>query len=186
MTTSKFDHAYGRQGGRIVPWRDRSSAFHVGQLVRITDPDLNSRGADVVIVGIPSGQRVTVTYGDVNELTLPATMIEPVLPRFRPSDGHTSQDAAMSFTVERLSAARLTVLTAIVNAGRNGLTDFELEGRTGGKQTSHGKRRGELRDHGLVEWSGLTRPSDTGTQAKVWRVTDLGIRVWREQHGGAA
>jgi len=186
VTTSKLDHAYGRRGGRIVPWTDQTARFHVGQLVRVIDRDVNRADHDAVITAIVSATRVTVSYGKVVNLTLNVSKIEPVLPRWRPGDGHTSHDAALSFTPEKLSDGRRQVLTALVNAGAAGLTDFELEIRTGRKQTSFGKRRGELRDAGLVEWSGETRPSDTGTLSKVWRATDLGIKVFREQITGAA
>lgn len=51
-----------------------------------------------------------------------------------------------------------------------GLTDFELADLTGLAQTSVGKRRGELRDLGLVEDSGKRRPSPSGSNAIVWRI----------------
>lgn len=165
---------------------DRGAQFHVGQLVKITDPDFNKLGADCVVRSIPSGSRVTVSYGNVVDLTLPAHMLAPIVATARNTDGHTSHLAAQSQTPERMSTGQRVVLAAIVNAGRNGLTDFELSDRTGSKQTSHGKRRGELVTHGLVIDSGMTRPSDTGTQAKVWRATDLGISTWRTQIDGAA
>lgn len=165
---------------------DRASAFHVGQLVKITDPDVNTSGADVVVRAICTGDRVTVSYGPVWDLTLPAHMLAPATAGARATDPHTSHVAAASQTAERLSAGQRTVLAAIVNAGRNGLTDFELAERTGSKQTSHGKRRGELVRHGLVADTGRTRPSDTGTQAKVWCATTAGIALWRTQIGGAA
>jgi hypothetical protein len=165
---------------------DRVSSFHVGQVVRITDPDLNTAHADVTVMAVGAGNRVTVSYGDVATLTLPAHMLAPVQAYARTTDPFTSHLAAGSQTPERLSAGQRTVLAALVNAGRRGLTDFELSDRTGSKQTSHGKRRGELVRHGLVVDAGLTRPSDTGVSAKVWRVTDLGVEVWRRQLGGAA
>ena len=165
---------------------DQASSFHVGQLVRITDPALNTQHSDVVVRAMCPGQRVTVSYGDVATLTLPASMLAPIEAHARNTDGHTSHLAARSQTPERMSLGQRTVLAAIVNAGRLGLTDFELSDRTGSKQTSHGKRRGELVHHGLVVDAGITRPSDTGTQAKVWRATDLGVSVWRSQMSGAA
>lgn len=53
-------------------------------------------------------------------------------------------------------------------------TDFELAAITGRKQTSIGKRRGELVAQGLCVDSGQRRPSDTGSPAVVWALTDLG------------
>lgn len=49
-----------------------------------------------------------------------------------------------------------------------GLTDFELAEITGLQQTSIGKRRGELRDAGLVRDSGQRRPSPSGSPSIVW------------------
>lgn len=164
---------------------DRAASFHPGQLVRITDPALNLAGAPVIVKAIETGGRVVVSYGDVATLTLSASKLAPVHAHARNTDPSTSHRAAASLTPERLSAGQRTVLAAIVNAGRRGLNDFELAQRTGSKQTSHGKRRGELVAHGLVVDSGMTRPSDTGTQSKVWRATALGIETWGAQRGAA-
>lgn len=77
-------------------------------------------------------------------------------------------------------AARLADTTADTNralalrtlrAHPDGLTDFELAELTGLQQNSVGKRRGELRDAGLVEDTGKRRPSTTGSPAIVWRAT---------------
>jgi hypothetical protein len=51
----------------------------------------------------------------------------------------------------------------------DGLTDFELAARLNLQQTSIGKRRGELRDAGLVEDSGTRRPAPSGSASIVWR-----------------
>ena len=72
---------------------------------------------------------------------------------------------------------RFKVLAALVRAGRRGLTDFEY-GDTGLKQTSAGVRRHELQKMGLCEPTGLKRPSDTQSDAEVYRVTTEGLRVW--------
>jgi hypothetical protein len=56
-------------------------------------------------------------------------------------------------------------------AHSDGLTDFELAELSGWQQTSIGKRRGELRDLGLVEDSGFRRPSPSGSRAIVWKIT---------------
>lgn len=52
----------------------------------------------------------------------------------------------------------------------DGLTDFELAAVVGLKQTSCGVRRAELTKAGLIEDSGLRRPSDTGTPSIVWKL----------------
>lgn len=52
--------------------------FHVGQQVRITDPDLNKAHADVRVIALGVGDRVTVSYGKVASLTLPERMLAPI------------------------------------------------------------------------------------------------------------
>lgn len=67
------------------------------------------------------------------------------------------------------------VLFNIVTAwrsGTTGCTDFE-HGHI--QQTSAGKRRKELVDLGLVELADITRPTPSGSQAKVWRPTPAGL-----------
>jgi hypothetical protein len=65
----------------------------------------------------------------------------------------------------------------VTTSTRRGLTDFQLATLVDRKQTSAGKRRGELRDKRLIEATALRRPSDTGSPAIVWRITPLGRRV---------
>lgn len=56
-----------------------------------------------------------------------------------------------------------------------GLTDFELADYMGRQQTSVGKRRGELRDHGYVEETPIRRPAPSGSSAIVWGITTHGL-----------
>jgi hypothetical protein len=58
-----------------------------------------------------------------------------------------------------------------------GLTDFELGALIGRQQTSAGKRRGELRDAGLIEDAGERRAAPSGASAIVWRITEPGIEA---------
>ena len=62
-----------------------------------------------------------------------------------------------------------------------GLTDFELGDLIGRQQTSAGKRRGELRDLGLVRDSGARRASPSGSSAIVWIITEAGKEVADER-----
>jgi hypothetical protein len=62
-------------------------------------------------------------------------------------------------------------------AHRGGLTDFELGDIVGRQQTSAGKRRGELRDNGLIEATDLKRNAPSGSPAIVWRITAAGLRA---------
>lgn len=85
----------------------------------------------------------------------------------RVSDPDTSHHAAWlaSLTSDHLRARCLRALKACP------LTDFELGDAVGRQQTSAGKRRGELVALGLVEDSGLRRPTPSGATAIVWRAT---------------
>lgn len=51
----------------------------------------------------------------------------------------------------------------------DGLTDFELADLMGRQQTSAGKRRGELRDLGLIRDTGRRRAAPSGSKAIVWQ-----------------
>ena len=107
-------------------------------------------------------------------------------PAARPTDPDTSHGAAV-IALHRSAGNRRIALAELVRAGAEGLTDFELAARTNIAQTSIGKRRGELRDAGLVTalmtpcvehpsgWRPVTRSAPSGTPARVWVITDLGI-----------
>lgn len=85
----------------------------------------------------------------------------------RPTDPDTSWDAASDASI-KADTHRARVL-ATLRSHPDGLTDFELAECLGLQQTSAGKRRGELRDKGLVEDTGLRRPAPSGSLAIVWR-----------------
>jgi hypothetical protein len=110
----------------------------------------------------------------------PSRPVPKPAPRVRGTDPATSVAAAVA-AGERLTGHRWLVLCALVAAGDRGLTDFEYEREIGLKQTSAGVRRGELAAVGYCARTGTTRPSDTGTAADVWAVTDLGRQAWRTE-----
>jgi hypothetical protein len=85
----------------------------------------------------------------------------------RHTDPETSRAAATD-AAANAHTHRNRVLVALRDAGADGLTDFELADRLGLQQTSAGKRRGELRDAGLVVDSGRKRPAPSGSAAIVW------------------
>ena len=93
----------------------------------------------------------------------------------RTADPDTSWEAAFSHLSTR-AGDRRAALEALYHAS-DGLTDFELGDLMGRQQTSAGKRRGELRDLGLVCDSKTRRPAPSGSSAIVWVLTDMGIRV---------
>lgn len=96
-------------------------------------------------------------------------------PAARMSDPDTSHEAADAHPVVR-GRDRVAALKAHAEHP-NGLTDFELAELVGRQQTSAGKRRGELRDLGLIEQTEERRPAPSGSSAIVWRVTEEGKRM---------
>lgn len=108
-------------------------------------------------------------------------LFDPALrPLARLSDPDTSHGAAV-IAIHQASGNRLLALRALVSAGDEGLTDFELAAVTGVGQTSIGKRRLELCQAGyaagVFDTAGrqLRRPSPTGTPSLVWAATPDGI-----------
>lgn len=87
----------------------------------------------------------------------------------RTSDPETSMMAAEQALV-RAGTNRARALN-LLRQFPEGLTDFELADLTGLQQTSVGKRRGELRDAGLVYDTGRRRPAPSGSAAIVWAAT---------------
>lgn len=85
----------------------------------------------------------------------------------------------------RSGGQRFRVLSALVSRGERGATDFELweacQGGEGAPKYPHvaGTRRKELERRLLVEATEERRPTDTGSLAVVWRVTDLGVAMFR-------
>lgn len=109
-------------------------------------------------------------------------------PAARRTDPETCETAA-KIAGMRASFNRLRVLALLIDGP---LTDFELAAKTGIQQTSIGKRRGECKEHGLVEamtdsaGKKVTRPSPTGSPALVWAITDKGREFYLLQRSQAA
>lgn len=95
--------------------------------------------------------------------------------RARTSDPQTSHQAGQR-TSDELRAAYKRVL-AVHKAHPRGLTDHEMSAMIRGLQTSYGKRRGELRDMGMIEDSHERRPAPSGSSAIVWRITKAGMEA---------
>lgn len=118
-------------------------------------------------------------------LSVVAQAQAPWLGQYRAGQPETAKAAALAVK-PRSGSQRARVLLALAAAGDAGLTDYELAQRAGIRRMhTAGTRRLELngpRDGGtypvLVEAvEGTTRPTDTDTQAQVWRLTDAGHRV---------
>lgn len=94
----------------------------------------------------------------------------------RVTDPITSHLAAARAKTHASTGQRIA-LDALIRAGGDGLTDFELAAWTGWQQTSIGKRRKELEEVGYVVPTLFTRPAPSGSPARVWCVTDAGIEA---------
>ena len=95
-------------------------------------------------------------------------------PDHRICDPQTSVAAAQDNRANR-ETQRMAVLANIVHAWRTGTlgcTDFEHPGI---QQTSAGKRRLELQRAGLVEPTGVRRPTPSGSMSIVWKPTVDGV-----------
>lgn len=99
-------------------------------------------------------------------------------PGARKTDPDTSHKAAKRDPNVRAHDRMLTLLEHFRHP--NGLTDFELAANHGRQQTSLGKRRGELRDMGLIYDTGLRRPAPSGSSAIVWALTTKGRELVAE------
>lgn len=73
-------------------------------------------------------------------------------------------------------------LASHVMAGK-GLTDYELSMILDCLRGSASKVRGLLEEGGWVRDSGHRRPTDTGSLAVVWTLTDQGVRFMELLHG---
>ncbi len=96
-------------------------------------------------------------------------------PGARRSDPDTSHAAADRPSLGLRLDRQLVLATHYAHPG--GLTDFELASHLSRQQTSVGKRRGELRDLGLIRDSGQKWPAPSGSPAIVWQITSSGIEV---------
>lgn len=99
----------------------------------------------------------------------PAASALPTQPttNARTTDPDTSHAAALAVRRDRYAE-----VLAVLACGP--ASDFDLARATGIKQTSIGKRRGELRDWGLVAEHDQLGVSDTGSPCIRWTLTDLG------------
>lgn len=94
-------------------------------------------------------------------------------PGARNTDPDTSHSAANANPKLREADRRMVLLIHAMFP--NGLTDYDLAHHTGRQQNSVGKRRGELRDEGLIAATTERRPAPSGAMCIVWRITLRGI-----------
>lgn len=187
MPTTRYDLAYGRQGGRVVPWRT-DDRFHPGQVVLVRKHLGTAQVAvdqHVIITRLLPGGRADIAYGDVTSLILSTADLYPLDAHARGTDPDTSHAAAFNLTPERLTEGQQAALKHLALAGDTGCTDFELADRTGWAQTSIGKRRHELAATGLVVATNQKRRNHREQLCKVWKITPTGLAAWRATNGAA-
>lgn len=90
----------------------------------------------------------------------------PAVRLARRNDLETSRLAAEAAS-RRSPSQRSLIWQTLLKLGE--ATDYELAEHLNILRTSAAKRRQELCDLGLVEDTGQTRPTDTGTLAVIWR-----------------
>lgn len=96
---------------------------------------------------------------------------DPVARRSDPGTSHQAAERVMPIA----GTDRMNVLIAHWHNRMTGLTDFELAHHLNRQQTSVGKRRGELRDAGMIAPTLDKRSAPSGSPALVWKITQKGI-----------
>lgn len=99
--------------------------------------------------------------------------------RSAPYQGHSSTSRRAAEAAERtMGACQRRVLIELAKADQSGLTDIELQERTGLGESTERPRRVELVRAGLVADSGETRiPKGRSRPCTVWVIAD-----WDEAH----
>jgi hypothetical protein len=87
---------------------------------------------------------------------------------------HDTERIAAEMVRPRTGTLRAKALVTIAAAGENGLTHGELAETTGERHYSIAPRVTELVDQGWIVDSGRRRPTDTGSPAIVWILSEAG------------
>lgn len=93
----------------------------------------------------------------------------------------TSSIAALRRAGQRWMLARAFYYATVngrLNGHKGGLTDEEAAARCDITRGAPWKRCTDLRQGGWLRWTGATRETRNGAQAKVWAMTQSGIREW--------
>lgn len=121
---------------------------------------------------------------DQPTLSIVGAQPAPAHTKSRAADPVTAKTAAR-LAVVRQGSQRYRLLAALERAGVSGLTAEQCAEQTGIAYVSSSTRLTELVRGGLVERTGHTRPTSSGTQADVLVVTQAGrdelVRVRAEQ-----
>jgi len=109
------------------------------------------------------------------------------LPLFRTCDPETSKQGAADVAIRKGSQCWALLETYDCNRVK-GLTAEEAGKKTFWKgrtmydlRVSYWKRVSDLLSMGLIEDAEITRPSDSGSQQRVNRITEEGVRLLRVQ-----
>lgn len=86
----------------------------------------------------------------------------------RNSDPDTSHIAAE--TVKPHIRELQAIVLGCLKAHPEGLTDEEVQRKTGMYPATQRGRRSELRNMGIVEWAGTKRDTSRGVPSRVWRL----------------
>jgi hypothetical protein len=93
-----------------------------------------------------------------------------------------TERAAAALIAPRSGTGRLRVLTIIAESGP--LSDWEIAQLLGMRLYTAAPRRGELLRSGWIEDSGERHPTDSGTKAIAWRLSDRGREAWDRMEVG--
>lgn len=108
-----------------------------------------------------------------------AQVLEPTKGAVHRNDPETSRAAADR--PDQIRGQKLAVLRVLFEAGENGLTDYEASVAANlSRPHVAGNRRKDLQKIGFVEQTDKRRPTDTGCDAIVWRLTEKGRQTAEE------
>lgn len=119
---------------------------------------------------IDASDNVSVASDDREQLALWPSLVGS---RHKRSPGDMSK-------IPRTGSKRLTVLRAIAEAGRRGITSEELGMRLLLSPADIDKARLELIDGRWVEHANVTRRTSLGKDEIIWRLTPDGTHRWEE------
>lgn len=96
------------------------------------------------------------------------------------SDPETSRQAAQDIQ-PHLGGQRLRVLQAVASFGDQGGNHDDVNQIYGWTDAKANRRLGELRQMGLVERLEISKPTRTGSKARIYTITKLGKTVLRQE-----
>jgi hypothetical protein len=119
--------------------------------------------------------------GQLDLLNQPIRWPDESKPGKSHSDGKLTERKAARDGVGRWGKQRASILVAIVEAGPEGLTQWDVVGKLGILRSSVAGRVNELENGGFVAWAGTTRISPMGGPESVYVATERGVK-WVELH----